>query len=93
MLVSIPDLTVYKSQENILMVEIWIAEDLIYYLHPFVFSDLFCQKLTKLQFQVLFNIIQIYSTSNIRKEFDIQAFMKMVVGLKNLIKRMKKFVK
>lgn len=75
MLVTIPDLTVYKSQENILMVEIWIAEDLIHYLYPFVFSDLFYQKLTKLQFQVLFHIVQIYSINNIRKEYDIQAFI------------------
>ena len=76
MLVTIPELTVYKSKENILMVEIWIAEDLIHYLHPFVFSDLFSQKLTRLQFEVLFSIIQTYSTINSRKEFNIQAFIK-----------------
>jgi hypothetical protein len=49
MLVNIPEIFVSKSEQNILMVEIWIAEDLFDYLHPFLFSDLFQQKLTKHQ--------------------------------------------
>ena len=40
-LVTIPEVSVHKSEQNILMVEIWIAEDLFDYLHPFLFSDLF----------------------------------------------------
>ena len=47
MLVTVPEVSVHKSEQNILMVEIWIAEDLFDYLHPFLFSDLFQQKLTK----------------------------------------------
>lgn len=54
MLVTIPEVFVFKSEQNILMVEIWIAEDLFDYLHPFLFSDLFFKKLTKHEFQVLF---------------------------------------
>jgi hypothetical protein len=41
MLVTIPEVSVYKSEQNILMVEIWIAEELFNYLHPFLFSDIF----------------------------------------------------
>ena len=57
------------------MVEIWLAEDLFDYLHPFLFSDLFQQKLTKHQFQVLFEIIKTYSSLHIRKEFNIAQFL------------------
>ena len=60
MLVTVPEVSVYKSEQNILMVEIWIAEDLFDYLHPFLFSDVFQQKLTKHQFQVLFEIIKCF---------------------------------
>ena len=75
MLVTLPEVFVYKSEQNILMVEIWIAEDLFDYLHPFLFSDLFQQKLTKHQFQVLFEIIKTYSSIDLRKEFNIQRFI------------------
>ena len=75
MLVTIPEVFVYKSEQNILIVEIWIAEDLFDYLHPFLFSDIFRQKLNKHQFQVLFDILQTYSSNDIRKEFNISQFL------------------
>ena len=75
MLVTVPEVSVYKSEQNILIVEIWIAEELFNYLHPFLFSDLFQQKLTKHQFQVLFEIIKTYSSINLRKEFNIAQFL------------------
>lgn len=75
MLVTIPEVSVYKSEQNILMVEIWIAEELFNYLHPFLFSDIFHTKLTKHQFQVLFEIIQTYSSIHLRKEFNITQFL------------------
>ena len=75
MLVNVPEVSVYKSEQNILMVEIWIAEELFDYLHPFLFSDFFQQKLTKHQFQVLFEIIKNYSSIHFRKEFNITQFL------------------
>jgi hypothetical protein len=50
------------------MVEIWIAEALFNYLHPFLFHDCFQQKknLTKHQFQVLFEVIKVYNYIHIR---------------------------
>lgn len=75
MLVTVPEVSVYKSEQNILMVEIWIAEELFNYLHPFLFSDIFHQKLTKHQFQVLFEIIKTYSSIHLRKEFNITQFL------------------
>lgn len=75
MLVTVPEVFVYKSEQNILMVEIWIAEELFDYLHPFIFSDFFHQKLTKHQFQVLFEIIKNFSSIYLRKEFNITQFL------------------
>jgi len=75
MMVTIPEVSVYKSKQNILMVEIWIAEDLFHHLHPFLFSDIFQQKLNKHQFQVLFEIIKTYSSIHLRKEFNITQFL------------------
>ena len=57
------------------MVEIWLAEELFDYLHPFLFSDIFQQKLNKYQFQVLFEIIKTYSSIHLRKEFNIAQFL------------------
>ena len=71
MLVTLPEVSVYKLEQNILMVEIWITEKLFNYLYPFLFSDIFQQKLTKHQFQVLFEIIKTYSSIHLTKESNI----------------------
>ena len=75
MLVKVPEVNVTKSQQNTWNVEIWIAEELFDYLHPFIFSDLFQKKLSRDQFQVLFEIIKVYSSMDPRKEFHIQTFL------------------
>ena len=40
-----------------------------------MFEDLFKNKLTKDQFQVLFEIIQVYSSEDLRKEFYFKQFL------------------
>jgi len=75
MLVTLPEVNLIKSQQNIWNVEIWVAEELFDYLHPFIFSDLFETNLSRHQFQVLFEIIKVYSSNDIRKEFNIQQFL------------------
>jgi len=75
MIVTVPEVSLYKSEQNTWNVEIWIAEELFDYLHPFLFPDFFQDKLTKDKFQVLFEIIKVYSSSDIRKEFHIQEFL------------------
>lgn len=75
MLVTVPEVFVYKSKQNILIVEIWIAQELFDYLHPFLFNDFFKQKLNKHQFQVLFEIIKNYTSIDLRKEFNITQFL------------------
>lgn len=74
-LVTIPEVSVKKTRRNHWEVTIWIAEDLFDYLHPFLLTDLFQVKLTADQFQVLFEVIKIYSSLDRRKEFDIQTFL------------------
>ena len=75
MLITIPEVKVTKSQQNIWNVDIWIAEELFDYLHPFMFPDFFKANLPRDQFQVLFEIIKVYSSTDIRKEFHIQQFL------------------
>jgi hypothetical protein len=74
-LVTIPESLVYKSKQNIWLVDLWIAEELFDYLHPFLFSDFFNEKLPMDEFQVLFEIVKIFSSSNTRKEFNTQEFL------------------
>jgi hypothetical protein len=45
------------------------------YLIIYIFSDLFETNLSRHQFQVLFEIIKVYSSNDIRKEFNIQQFL------------------
>lgn len=75
MFVTIPEVEIDKSKQNISMVEIWIAEELFHYLHPFLFTDIFQQNPNKHQFQVLFEIIKTSSSIDIRKEFNITQFL------------------
>jgi len=75
MLITISESRVYKSKQNIWLVDLWIAEELFDYLHPFIFSDFFNKKFPMDEFQVLFEIVKIFSSSNIRKEFNIQEFL------------------
>jgi hypothetical protein len=70
-LITIPEVNLYKASD-----QSWgMAEELFYYLYPFLFNDYFQTKLTKYQFQVLFEIIQVYSFTDIKKEFHFQQFI------------------
>ena len=91
MLVSIPDVIVIKSEQNIWIVNIWIVEELFHYLHPFLFPDFFKTKLTKDQFQVLFHVIKVYSVNDTRKEFHIKSFLENY--LSPLSRKQKKIMK
>lgn len=74
-IVTIPEVNLFKIPDRSWVAEVWMAEELFNYLHPFLFNDFFQDKLTKYQFQVLFEIVKIFSSSNIRKEFHIQQFI------------------
>ena len=53
----------------------WIAEELFYYAHLFLFPDLLKRKLTKHQFKVQFKVIQVFSSINIEKVFWVRKFI------------------
>jgi hypothetical protein len=60
---------VSKSKQNC-----WIAKELFYYPHPFIFPDLLKRKLTKHEFEVSFKFIPIFSSLAIEKTFYIKDF-------------------
>ena len=60
-LVTILEVTLQKKKQNSWFAEIWIAEELFHYAHPFLFPDLLQPKLTKHQFEVQFKFIQTFS--------------------------------
>jgi len=69
-LVIIPEVQLEKSRRNC-----WIAEELFYYKHPFIFPDLLQRKPTKHEFEVLFKIIQVFSSVDLEKTFYIKEFL------------------
>lgn len=72
-LVTIPEVTVEKdnNKHNSWMAEVWIAEELFYYTHPFLLLNLFNKnkKRTKHEFEVQFKVIQAFTSINVEKTF------------------------
>ena len=73
-LVTIPEVKLEKEKQNTWIANVWIAEELFYYAHPFLFPDLLKRKLTKHQFEVQFKVIQVFSSVDIEKYFSIEEF-------------------
>ena len=74
-LVTIPEVQLEKEKQNTWIANVWRAEELFDYAHPFLFPDLLKRKLTKHQFEVQFKVIQVFSSVNIEKVFFIQEFL------------------
>ncbi len=70
MLVTIPEAYATKVQ-NQWMAEVWVADKIFNYIEPFLFTDYFNHKMSVDEFSVLFQIIQNFSVTNLRKDFDI----------------------
>ena len=73
-LITIPNVKLYRGKQNTLMAEVWIAEELFYYAHPFLFPNFIQQKVTKHQFEVQFYVIQIFTSVNLEKTFFIKEY-------------------
>jgi hypothetical protein len=57
-----------KGKQNSWIAKVWIAEELFYYAHPFLFPDFLkpkLRKLTKNELEVQFKIIQVFSSVGI----------------------------
>lgn len=80
MLVTIFESHVYKSKQNIWLVDVWMVNELFYYSYPFDFPNFFNTKLTKDQFEVRFKFIQVFSSINIEKVFWVQEFISSKVS-------------
>ena len=76
-LVTIPEVRVWKSkkQNNSLIANVWIAEELFYYSYPFLLPDFFRNKSTKDEFQVQFQILKVFCSVSIQKEFFVKEFL------------------
>jgi len=75
-LVSIPELKLEKAKQNAWYVTAWIAEELFFYSHPFLFPDFLERKPTKDEFNVQFEVIQTFSSISVEKIFYIEEFIK-----------------
>jgi hypothetical protein len=74
-LVTIPLSYVYKNKKNTWIAEVWIAEELFYYAHPFIFPDLLRRKLTKHELVVYYKVMQILYSEGLEKIFPIKEFL------------------
>lgn len=76
-LVTIPQVKLYKAKTKSWIAEIWIAEELFYYPHPFLFPPgLLKLKVSKHQLEVQFKVVQVFSSFEIEKTFLIKEFFK-----------------
>jgi hypothetical protein len=74
-LVTIPEVNFQKGKQNSWTVEVWIADELFYYAHPFLLPDLFQVKLTKLQLEVQVHVIRTFSSFDTQKIFYVEEFL------------------
>ena len=82
-LVTIPEVNLQKGKQNSWTVQVWIADELFYYAHPFVLPDLFQRKLTKHQFEVQFHVIRTFSSLDIQKTFYFKEFLQAYLSTLN----------
>jgi len=75
-LVVIPKVKITKSKKLKCWIgRVWLVEELFYYKYPFLLPDLFQQKITKDEFEVRFQVIKVFSSVSIEKEFFIQELL------------------
>ena len=75
-LVTIPDVKISVGKQNRWMAEVWVAEKLFDYAYPFLFPDVFQQKLSKHEFEVVFYMTQIFACEDLEKVFCIKDYFK-----------------
>ena len=72
---SIPEVRLWKSKKhNCWIARVWLADELFDYKYPFLLPDFLKQKNTKYDFEVRFEIMKVFSSVNIEKEFFIHEF-------------------
>jgi hypothetical protein len=57
------------------MITIWLVEDLFYYKSPFYFTRFLLTQISKDKFNVAFEVVTIYSSVSIEKNFSIKEFL------------------
>ena len=85
-LVTIPEVNLYKATNKSWIAEIWIAQELFDYPHPFLFPCLSESKLSKHQLEVRFEVIQVFSSLEIEKKFLIKEFLENYSAVHHFVK-------
>ena len=80
-LVTIPEVNLQKGKQNSWTIEVWIADELFYYAHPFLLPNLFQVKLTKMVVLVLGLILQ---TLSIIYQLSVIRSLNLVLGYVSL---------
>lgn len=73
-LVTIPELKLSKSAKTGWTAQVWVAEELFYYSHPFILPHIQNKK-TIDEFEVQFKMIEIFSSIHIEKVFLVKDFL------------------
>ena len=80
-LVTILEVNLQKGKQNSWTVEVWIADELFYYAHPFLLPDLFQVRITKLQLEVQVHVIRTFSSFDTQKIFYVEEFLQAYPSL------------
>lgn len=76
-LVIVPQVQFEKCPDRkLLLVKVWLVEELFYHNYPFYFPNFFQKKLKNYQLEVAFKFYQIFTSIDIEKEFLIEEFIK-----------------
>lgn len=70
-----------SKQQKCWIGKVLLVEELFYYQYPFLLPDFFKQKNTKDNFEVRFEVIKVFSSLELEKEFLIQEFFKHYNGI------------
>ena len=73
-LITIPEIILEKTKQKCWVAKIWVADELVDYSYPFILPHFFNDKLTKDEFAIRFNFLQIWCWIDIRKEFFTKEF-------------------
>ena len=79
-LVTIPFLHIKKTALDGWVVCLLVSEKLLDYKYPFIMPNFFKIRPIKDNFDVYFEVIKVFSTVNIRKEFSIEKFFRFYKG-------------
>lgn len=74
-LVSVPKVELWKENHS-WVCKVWVVEELFYYNYPFSLPNIFHDELSQSEFLVRFEVLKIFSSPDVEKEFSVTDFIK-----------------